>query len=72
MMDLFTEKYDTFLLLAENDNEYQGLWADFRSAEAEYLKLYRELTTSQQQVLTEFIGRLSELYQREMELIVTE
>ena len=57
--------------LLENDIEYQAIMADFRVAEAEYLDLYQKLTPDQQEVLTELIGKLSELHLRETELLFT-
>lgn len=56
----------------ENDYEYISIQEDFREAEAAYLELYRGLSPDQQEVLTEFIGRLSELYQKQLELLAAE
>lgn len=63
---------DKFQKLLENDYEYISIQEDFREAEAAYLALYREMTPQQQEVLTEFVGKLSELYLRQIELLTAD
>lgn len=64
--------YYKFQELLENDGEYISIVEDFREAEAEYLALYRQLTPDQQQTLTEYIGKLSELHLRQLDLLTAE
>jgi len=63
---------DKFQKLLENDYEYISIQEDFREAEAAYLALYRKMPPQQQVVLTEFVGKLSELYLRQMELLTAD
>ena len=64
--------YYKFQELLGNDGEYISIVEDFREAEAEYLALYRQLTPDQQQTLTEYIGKLSELHLRQLDLLTAE
>ena len=64
--------YYKFQELLENDGEYISIVENFREAEAEYLALYRQLTPDQQQTLTEYIGKLSELHLRQLDLLIAE
>jgi hypothetical protein len=70
MPDRYVE-YAKFQELLENDGEYISITEDFREAEAEYLKFYRQLSPDQQQTLTEYIGKLSELHLRQLELLIS-
>ena len=56
--------------LAEDDEEFLAIMADFRQSEKAYLELYRQLIPEQQEILTELIGRLSELHLRQLELLM--
>ena len=69
MSDTITTIFDRLQEETESNYEYLSIQVDYREAEAEYLKLYRQLTPDQQETLTEYIGKLSECYQRLLELL---